>query len=82
MNVDAVRSHLQAQEEVLKIDDLHIWTLDGEYNIMTVDVCVDPALTVRELEQFKAQTRHQLKEMNVQHITFEFRPLDHSRPCP
>ena len=70
VDVESVRQKILEVPGVTGMHDLHTWSMDGQYNIMTVHV------TVRE-EDFprsntiKKEIRKRLGKMNIQHLTIE-----------
>ncbi|NMB49593.1 MAG: cation transporter, partial [Bacteroidales bacterium] len=54
------------------VHDLHIWSADGEYNVMTVHVVLKRALSMDELQRLKNKIREKMQAMKVQHSTIEF----------
>ena len=60
------------------IHDLHIWSLDEEYNVLTVHVTLDKPLPMEELVELKKQIRSVLKEEEIQHATIEFETKEES----
>lgn len=70
VDVESVRQKILEVPGVTGMHDLHTWSMDGQYNIMTVHV------TVRE-EDFprsntiKKEIRKRLSKMNIQHLTIE-----------
>jgi cobalt-zinc-cadmium efflux system protein len=61
---------------VKDIHDAHSWTLDGQYNIMTLHVVVDQNFSLSEIQKTKEDVRHCLQHFNLQHITIEMEPED------
>ena len=59
-------------KNVKGIHDLHIWSLDEEYNVLTVHVILEKALPMNELVELKKQIRAVLNEEEIQHATIEF----------
>ena len=74
------------QEQIIKklneiknienIHDLHIWSLDEEYNVLTVHVVLNEIFSMEKLVELKNQIRTVLKKENIQHATIEFEMLD------
>lgn len=58
--------------EVNNVHDLHVWSMDGEYNILTMHVAVDKNKDLDELVVLKQKIRSLLQEQNIQHTTIEF----------
>jgi cobalt-zinc-cadmium efflux system protein len=56
---------------VHSIHDLHIWTLDGAYNVLSLHIVVTKNLSVEDTMFFKKQVRQTLHEYGIQHVTIE-----------
>jgi cobalt-zinc-cadmium efflux system protein len=66
-----IESKLQAIEGVVDIHDLHLWTLDGSYNVATLHVVVAGPMGLEETELVKRRVRARLKELDIHHATIE-----------
>ncbi len=77
---DVDREHiiraLQGLDQVGGIHDLHIWSLDEEYNVLTVHVALAAVLPVPEIADLKSKIRSILKGEGVQHATIELEMPD------
>lgn len=77
-NIDL--KHIEAQMVSLpQIDsahDLHIWSMDGNYNVLTAHLVIDNNLNLLELKDLKTQIKRTLKGLNIHHATIEFESLD------
>ncbi len=69
-------SDLLKFEEVENIHDLHVWSVDGIYNVLTVHVVLKKSLKMDELAVLKLKIRKTLKENEIQHATFEFETIE------
>jgi len=65
-------NELNEIENIASIHDLHIWSLDEDYNVLTVHVKLEKPLSMDELADLKRQIRTMLKEEEIQHATIEF----------
>jgi cobalt-zinc-cadmium efflux system protein len=72
VNITDVSTHLLRFEGVESIHDLHVWSVDGTYNVLTVHVVLSSALEMEKLAEFKAEIRDSLQEVGIQHATIEF----------
>ena len=63
---------LQALEEVHSIHDLHAWSIDGSYNIVTLHVVLKESLSMERMAELKQEIRELLLIKSVQHVTIEF----------
>ncbi|MDR1687744.1 MAG: cation diffusion facilitator family transporter [Clostridiales bacterium] len=63
-------------DRISNVHDLHIWSLDETYNVLTVHVTLAQTLTAADLIELKEQIRGALKEEGIQHATIEFEGPD------
>ncbi|TPE44458.1 cation diffusion facilitator family transporter [Pontibacter mangrovi] len=68
---EEVIGRLQQISEVSSVHDLHVWTLDGTYNVLTMHAVTDTSLPARQEEELKKKIRAAMADMNVQHVTIE-----------
>lgn len=59
-------------QEVISLHDLHIWSLDGEKNIMSIHIVIEDNLSLNELSDTKNKIRSICYLMNIDHVTIEF----------
>ena len=78
-NETEIRKKVLAIPGVIDIHDLHFWTMDGTYNVMTLHVVVDKKKSLDELEAIKHEVKHCLLHLNMQHLTVEMEVEGH--PC-
>jgi cobalt-zinc-cadmium efflux system protein len=71
LSEDEVRSHLGAIEGVENLHDIHIWSMDGNYNIITLHVLVNSSIQPESYGVLKAVIRNKLKALNIEHSTIE-----------
>ena len=50
---DEVKEQVLKFEEVKMIHDCHLWTMDGEYNILTMHLIVDETLSWKKVKSLK-----------------------------
>ncbi len=70
-----VQAYLDKHSEIKNYHDLHLWTMDGEYNIMTVHIKTDLSKSMSDINSLKKSIRHDLLEMGIEHTTIEFDDL-------
>lgn len=71
VDMEEVKKRILAIQGVTDVHDLHSWTLDGRYNIMTVHVVLDQHADMAQTNQIKQGIRDELKDMKIQHVTIE-----------
>jgi cobalt-zinc-cadmium efflux system protein len=58
--------------EIDSTHDLHIWTMDGQYNILTTHAVLKRPMEPQALEMVKSKVKDELKKINIHHVTIEF----------
>ena len=71
-DIDEVERALRLCPEVQSVHDLHLWSVDGEYNVLTVHVVLSEELPIKKLHDLKTDIREKLLSLGVQHSTIEF----------
>lgn len=67
----ALEVDLCALERVCDVHDLHLWSLDGAYNIASLHLVLAEGTTLPEAEVVKRQARHVLQHFQIKHATIE-----------
>lgn len=70
-NEDDLRKSLTELPGVVGIHDLHVWTMDGEKNVLTVHLVVDAELNAAEVYTLKQDAQKLMAVKNIQHPTLE-----------
>ncbi|MGC1242841.1 MAG: cation diffusion facilitator family transporter [Chryseosolibacter sp.] len=68
---EAIRKRILSIPGVRGLHDLHFWTLDGQYNVMTLHVVVAEDQTADQREYIKNEVKHTLQHLEIQHATVE-----------
>lgn len=71
INPEEVTNRILALPEIQSIHDLHIWTLDGTYNVLTLHAVVTEDMLLQHAETIKQQIRGIMADLAVQHVTVE-----------
>lgn len=56
---------------ICSLHDVHIWTMDGDYYIMTIHIVVKDESSNKEIQQVKKEIREIRNALNIQHVTIE-----------
>lgn len=59
-------------KEVKQVHDLHIWSLDEDYKVLTIHIVLNRSQTMGEISQIKQNIRALLSEEGIKHSTIEF----------
>lgn len=71
IDLDEVKETILSVQGVDGLHDLHVWTMDGEYNILSVHVAIGSDMTVNESDDIKRKVRAALVLKNIRHATIE-----------
>ena len=72
INAEEITRQLELVDDIEAIHDLHIWSEDGNYHVLTVHVVLNDLLEMEKLAELKILIRKSLKEKGIQHATIEF----------
>jgi cobalt-zinc-cadmium efflux system protein len=72
VDITDIAAHLQHFDGVENIHDLHVWSVDGNYNVLTVHVVLNNSLDMEKLAELKVAIRESLNKKEIQHATIEF----------
>lgn len=82
INIEEIKKHLLTIEEVKDIHHIHIWTIDGLNNYITLHVFIEESILSKELESIKKKINKELKEHGINHSTIEFEVKKcHEKDC-
>jgi len=57
--------------KVKGIHDIHIWSMDGDYHVMSIHIVLDRGVDVQEQMSIKAKVREVVSQNSIDHITIE-----------
>ncbi|MBS0011954.1 MAG: cation transporter [Bacteroidales bacterium] len=72
VNIERVEKELNMIEGISSIHDIHIWSLDGENNIMTMHAVIADKSSNEDQRKLKKAIREKCDQFNIQHTTIEF----------
>ena len=79
IDVDSVRADIEALPHIEELHDMHVWSLDGSYNLFSAHVVVDADLSLSRLNELKTRIKSMLGDRGVHHATLEFEA--HAEGC-
>ena len=71
VNEEAIRKNVLAVHGVKDLHDLRLWSMDGQYNVMTLHVVVGQNQSIQERERIKQEVKHNLSHLKFRHTTVE-----------
>lgn len=75
-NTKAIKKYIKSLDGVEEIHDLHIWSMDGEYNVLTAHVVLKGQPTMEDLKPIKKEIHNNLGNYGINHATLEFEMAD------
>lgn len=72
VDLKGLEEKIQSIDGILSLHDIHLWTLDGEENILTIHIVLSKAVTVEQETTIKEKVRLLCSQFNIQHATIEF----------
>ena len=80
VDLDQIRDHLRANDHVLDIHDLHVWTVTSDLPALSAHVVIDdPCFHDGHAPQLLDQMQECLVgHFDVEHSTFQFEPASHA----
>lgn len=65
-------------KHVAKVHDMHTWTMDGDYHVMTLHLVLDEDVDLDTGSEIKTQAREIIKAGEIDHVTIELEsPNEH-----
>jgi cobalt-zinc-cadmium efflux system protein len=68
---DKIRALVKSFPEVKDSHDIHVWSMDGNYHIVTLHVVVANDLSVAQQEGLKTRLKESLSKLSIRHATVE-----------
>lgn len=72
MDIDLINKKITNIPDVESVHDIHIWSMDGEYNVFSAHLVVNDDLSAKEIIEIKNQARKIFRKFNISHETLEF----------
>ena len=86
MDPAEIAERLASVDSVADVHDLHIWSLDGEFTVLSAHIVIDlpvgegslshPAVNWDQLSALKTRIRAEAEKLGINHSTFEFETGD------
>ena len=76
IDLDSISKYLSTLPEIADFHDLHVWTMDGEYHVLTVHLVLEKEWEHATLFDLKVKIRKDLHDLNIEHATLEFESKD------
>jgi cobalt-zinc-cadmium efflux system protein len=71
VNVQEIQNLALKIDGVQDVNDLHVWSLDGEFNIASMHVFYKAEFDLEESESLKSEIRKLFADKGIEHVTLE-----------
>jgi len=71
INLKEIEKEIFNVEGVKEIHDMHLWSMDGNFNVLTLHAVVNEGLNPEKVKHIKKDVRELLKTKGIQHLTIE-----------
>ena len=71
INLKQITEKILEISSVKDLHDLHAWTMDGSYTILTMHVVVENQTGLKEIQSIKEEVKHLLYHEDIHHCTIE-----------
>jgi len=72
INIEQVSKNLEKLENVLSVHDIHIWSMDGEYNVLSAHLVIEDDISNDEIIEIKKYAKKIFRKLKINHETLEF----------
>jgi cobalt-zinc-cadmium efflux system protein len=80
LSIDKIESIISKEIDIVSIHHTHIWSLEGEKNMMSTHVVLEDGVSQDRIIQVKKDIKQVAQDNNIQHVTIEVE-FD-SEKCP
>jgi cobalt-zinc-cadmium efflux system protein len=78
IDIAKIQHLLLSYPEIKELHDCHIWTMDGEYHILSTHLVTAKRFEMDQLAEIKKKIKLALKEHQIDHATLEFEMIEES----
>jgi cobalt-zinc-cadmium efflux system protein len=72
IDIDKVNAVLKSLPDVKEVHDCHVWSLDGQFHVLSVHLVMNSEHSMASLAQITKDAKHELLHLKVDHATIEF----------
>ncbi len=76
VNLPALEERIGGLDGIRGLHDLHVWSMDGSYHVVSLHVMTHTPLTAAEIAELKGRIRAITRECGIEHATIEVETTD------
>ena len=77
ISIETVEAHLIDHPQVIKIHDLHVWSITSGLNALSCHVVVDGEMSIHQASLLIAELELRLQELGINHATIQVESRSH-----
>ena len=82
ISIEKIHATIKEIPQVESVHDCHIWSMDGNYHILSIHIVVKDNPELAALESIKNEAKMRVSKLGINHTTIEFEtPDEHCDPC-
>lgn len=71
VDLDLIKEEIKKMDKIIDVHHVHVWSVDGNENLLTMHVLVDKNVTKKNYESIKNEIKNCLKVHDINHTTLE-----------
>jgi cobalt-zinc-cadmium efflux system protein len=71
ISIEEIEKFLEEKTEALSVHHTHIWTIEGERNMLSTHIKIPDNYNSQDIINLKKDVRKLLSEKNIEHVTIE-----------
>lgn len=76
VDIQSIENAIQQAQKVKDVHHTHLWSLDGEHNVLTTHVVLEQGASRKEIRDIKCLVQDLVPQYDLEHTTIEFEYLD------
>lgn len=81
VDVNTMLKQITAIDQIIDVHDFHLWSLDGDRNIMTLHVVTETDITQSRIKEIKEEIKLLVHDFKIDHVTLEMESEAESDHC-
>lgn len=76
LNIKLLEKNILSNPEVTEVHDIHVWSMDGDFNVASLHIVVSSKEILSHMEELKQRVREEFHQLGVNHVTIEIEHPD------
>lgn len=76
LDIKLLENNILSNPEVTEVHDIHVWSMDGDFNVASLHIVVSSKEILSHMEELKQRVRQEFHHLGVNHVTIEIEHPD------